>query len=189
MTRGKYYLFLDESYDLNSFVLALVWTGSLREVVEVKKEALRKIGKESYKFHFSDDREAIREAFIGEILSSPLHLGVVIFDAVPKTCRDYAVYYVSVPLKVLPVSNSIVYVYVKGLKSWLPRDCDLLREAPSLGWHGNAVVLRLSFGELERAGLEVADYLASLYRRCLARGFEGECGALGERLEFVYRWR
>ena len=114
---NKYHVFVDESYDKTFFVLAIVWVKKISEVKRVKLNALNKIGKSKYNFHFKDDPQKIKDVFMEEILDSPINAGVIIFNNQPKSCKEYAKYYVVEVVRVLPISNSVVTIYVKGLKT------------------------------------------------------------------------
>jgi hypothetical protein len=182
---NKYHVFVDESYDKTFFVLAIVWVKKISEVKRLKLNALNKIGKSRYNFHFKDDPQKIKDVFMEEILDSPINAGVIIFNNQPKSCKEYAEYYVVEAVRVLPISNSVVTIYVKGLKNWISKDCDLLAEAVKVGIpNGNAVKLNLRASE--REGIEVADYIASSYRKCL-HDKEDLCDKLESKLKFIYR--
>ena len=182
---NEYHVFVDESYDMTFFVLAIVWVKKISEVKRLKLNALNKIGKSRYNFHFKDDPQKIKDVFMEEILDSRINAGIKIFNNQPKSCKEYAEYYVAEVLRVLPISNSVVTIYVKGLKNWISKDCDLLAEAVNVGIpNGNAVKLNLRASE--REGIEVADYIASSYRKCL-HDKEDLCDKLESKLKFIYR--
>ncbi|MEJ2776366.1 hypothetical protein WIW90_09145, partial [Sulfolobaceae archaeon RB850M] len=72
---NKYHVFVDESYDKTFFVLAIVWVKKINEVKRLKLNALNKIGKSRYNFHFKDDPQKIKDVFMEEILDSPINAG------------------------------------------------------------------------------------------------------------------
>jgi len=184
---NNYYIFVDESYDNEVFVLGVVWVRSLKEVIRIKGNALKVLGKKDHNFHYSDDNEKIKSIFLTEILLSPVNYGIVLFKVPPKTCREYAKYYVSDIVRVLPLTKSLLNIYVKGLKYWISKSCNILAEAAALGIENeNAVRLRLNFNKEERAGLEVADYIASTFRMCIRTRFEF-CDELSSKVKFIYR--
>lgn len=111
---NNYYVFVDESYDDEVFVLGVVWVRSLKEVIRIKGNALKVLGKKYHNFHYSDDNEKIKSIFLTEILLSPVNYGIVLFKVPPKTCREYAKYYVSDIVRVLPLTKSLLNIYVKG---------------------------------------------------------------------------
>ena len=147
---NKYHVFVDESYDTKFFVLAIVWVKKINEVKRLKLNALNKIGKSRYNFHFKDDPQGIKDVFMEEILDSRINAGIIIFNNQPKSCKEYAAYYVAEVVRVLPINNSLVTIHVKGLKNWISKDCDLLAEAVNVGIpNGNAVKLNLrQYGNL-----------------------------------------
>ena len=182
---NEYHVFVDESYDERFFVLAIVWVKKINEVKRLKLNALNKIEKSRYNFHFRDDPQKIKNVFMEDILNSRINAGVIIFNNQPKSCKEYAEYYIVEVVRVLPISNSVVTIYVKGLKNWISKDCDLLAEAVKVGIpNGNAVKLNLRASE--REGIEVADYIASSYRKCL-HDKEDLCDKLESKLKFIYR--
>ena len=182
---NEYHVFVDESYDKRFFVLAVVWVKKINEVKRLKLNALNKIEKSRYNFHFRDDPQKIKNVFMEEILNSLINAGVIIFNNQPKSCKEYAKYYVVEVVRVLPISNSIITIYVKGLKNWISKDCDPLAEAVKVGIpNRNAVKLNLRVSE--REGIEVADYIASSYRKCLYDK-EDLCDKLESKLKFIYR--
>jgi hypothetical protein len=182
---NEYHVFVDESYDERFFVLAIVWVKKINEVKRLKENALNKIEKSNYNFHFKDDPEKIRNVFMEEILNSRINAGVIIFNNRPKSCKEYAEYYVVEVVRVLPISNSIITIYVKGLKNWIGKNCKPEAEAVKVGIpNGNAV--RLNLRASEREGIEVADYIASSYRKCLYDK-EDLCDKLESKLKFIYR--
>ncbi|BFI76820.1 hypothetical protein [Sulfurisphaera ohwakuensis] len=90
-------------------------------------------------------------------------------------------------VKVLPLSKSLLNIYVKGLKYWISKNCNILAEAAALGIENeNAVRLRLNFNKEERAGLEVADYIISTFRMCI-RTRSKFCEELSNKVKFIYK--
>ena len=87
---NEYHVFVDESYDMRFFVLAIVWVKKISEVKRLKLNALNKIGKSRYNFHFKDDPQKIKNVFMEEILNSRINAGVIIFNNQPKSCKEYA---------------------------------------------------------------------------------------------------
>jgi hypothetical protein len=182
---NEYHVFVDEAYDERFFVLAIVWVKKINEVKRLKSNASNKNEKSRYKFHFRDDPEKIKNVFMEEILNSLINAGVIIFNNQPKSCKEYAEYYVVEVVRVLPISNSIITIYVKGLKNWISKGCDPLAEAVKVGIpNGNAV--KLYSRANVREGIEVADYIASSYRKCM-HDKEDLCDKLESKLKFIYR--
>ncbi|MFP3163595.1 MAG: hypothetical protein RXQ75_07190 [Acidianus hospitalis] len=180
---NKYHVFVDESYDLAVFVLAIVWVSSINEIKRIKSDALKKLGKSKYSFHFIDDPPTIRNTFLGEILNSALNMEVLLSSRQPKSCMEYAKFYVTEVVRVLPIKNSLLFLHVKGLKNWVSKRCDILAEAVKLGIE-NGNYVKLDLRASEREGIEIADYAASSFRKCLYER-EDYCSALERKLKFI----
>ncbi|WP_236751071.1 DUF3800 domain-containing protein [Acidianus sp. HS-5] len=187
---NKYYVFVDESYDKEVFVLAIVWTRSLKLVNSIKRSTLKKLNKDEYKFHFSDDRDEIKRIFLSKILNDSLNFGVLTFDRQPKRCEEYVKYYIIDVTRALPISNSLIYIYVKGLNKWIGKNCNIKAEESKIGIpNSNLVCIRFNYKKEERAGLEIADYIASLYRKCKNKTESLEsCNLLENKLKFIIRY-
>ena len=178
----KVYVFIDESYDPINFtfyVISAVWTEKEKLPGIIKNRALERFShkvRRKKKFHFSDDPIEVKKVFLEEILKSKIDFGVLLFNKIPKTCEEYAYFYVVSVINSIPISNSLLTIIIKGIG----RGCELEGEAikklqkrvPFRVYHTSAA-----------AGSEIADYIASAYRLCLSRK-EDFCEELEEKLKF-----
>ena len=178
----KVYVFVDESYNSVNFsfyILSVVWTEKNILPESVKNRALERLShriRRRSKFHFRDDSIEVRKVFLEEILKSKINFGVLLFNKIPKTCEEYADFYVANVINSIPVSNSLIIITIKGIG----KGCDLEREA--IKKLQKRVPFRVHHTSAA-PGSEIADYIASAYRLCLSKR-EDFCEELEKELKF-----
>jgi len=115
----KVYVFVDESYSSANFsfyVLSVVWTEKNILPESIKNRALERLSykiRRRRKFHFRDDPDESRKVFLEEILKSKINFGVLLFNKIPKTCEEYADFYVISVINSIPVSNSLIIITIR----------------------------------------------------------------------------
>jgi len=178
----KVYVFVDESYEPMNFtfyVLSVVWTEREKLPESMKSKALDRLLykiRRRRKFHFRDDSNEVRKVFLEEILKSKINFGVLLFNKIPKTCEEYAYFYVASVIDSIPVSNSLITIIIKGIG----KGCDL--EGEAIKKLQKRIPFRVHHTSAA-AGSEIADYIASAYRLCLSRR-ENFCEELEKELKF-----
>ena len=178
----KIYVFVDESYDFANFtfyVISVVWTEKEKLPEIIKNKALDRLSHKirwRRKFHFRDDSDEVKKVFLEEILKSKISFGVLLFNKIPKTCEEYADFYVTSVIDSIPVSNSLLTIILKGIG----KGCDLEGEAIRKLKKRVAFTVRHTSSA---AGSEIADYIASAYRLCLSKR-EDFCEELEKKLKF-----
>ncbi|PVU74692.1 hypothetical protein DDW13_06480 [Acidianus hospitalis] len=181
----SYFVFVDESYRPNIFALSVVWTKNKTEPCKIKNEALKKIGKENYRFHFKNDDDEIRKNFMNTILNSSINFGIILTEY-PSSCSEYARYYIAEVINNLPIEdNSRVVITIKGINDWInKKKCKINEEV--IRWIRKRIFYTIKFND--KAGLEIADYIASAYTYCKFQK-DNFCELLENKLTFLVRIR
>jgi len=178
----KVYVYVDESYNPQNFsfyVLSVVWTEKKLLPESIKDRALKRLSyrtRRRRKFHFRDDSIEVRKVFLEEMLKSKIDFGVLLFNKIPRSCEEYAYFYVASVINSIPVSDSLITIIIKGIG----RGCDL--EGEAIKKLQKRVAFKVLYSS-SAAGSEIADYIASAYRLCLSKR-EDFCEELEKKLKF-----
>ncbi|AWR93300.1 DUF3800 domain-containing protein [Acidianus brierleyi] len=176
----KYYVYVDESYKENIFALSVIWVKNPAEADRIKADAVRKINKK-YHFHFKNDKYNIRRIFLLAILNSKINFGIILFNKIPRCCKDYARYYIAEVINNSPFDeNSQLIITIKGIEDWINRKkCNIYDE--SINFVQKRIFYRIKYND--RSGLEIADYIASVYVYCIFNNFD-LCKSIKEKIRF-----